>query len=134
MQPLPLSLVCYSSSLSLRVRAHLSQSTQAFNSLEMVILDLFYKFSITDALNLQKATAVPPTFSIKDTTVSSIQPFVIAAVDLDAPTPQTPTRAQIRHFLGGNFFASDSGDLVNTTAAVSEFRQPTPPAGSDPHR
>lgn len=38
--------------------------------------------------------------------------------------------AQIRHFLGGNFFNQD-GRLVNNTPAVSEFRQPTPPAGSD---
>lgn len=83
---------------------------------------------------ISKATAGPPTFSVRDIILSPIQPFVIAAVDLDAPTPQTPTRAQIRHFLGGNFFASDSGELLNSTAAVSEFRQPTPPAGSDPHR
>lgn len=81
-----------------------------------------------------KATAGPPTFAVRDTTVSPTRPFVIAAVDLDAPTPQNPTSAQIRHFLGGNFFVSDSGDLLNTTAAISEFRQPTPPAGSDPHR
>ncbi|PPQ74848.1 hypothetical protein CVT24_002906 [Panaeolus cyanescens] len=60
-------------------------------------------------------------------------PFVIATVDPDAPTPQSPTVAQIRHFLGGNFFLE--GDrLVNRTAAISEFLQPTPPAGSDAHR
>ncbi|KAJ7445215.1 PEBP-like protein [Mycena galericulata] len=44
-----------------------------------------------------------------------------------------PTAAQIRHFLGGNFF-NDGGRLVNTTPAISNFLQPTPPAGSDPHR
>ena len=66
----------------------------------------------------------------------------MAAVDLDAPTPQDPTEAQIRHFLGGNFelrldpAGVDRGlvRLANSTPALSEFRQPTPPAGSDPHR
>jgi len=60
----------------------------------------------------------------------------VAAVDLDAPTPQAPTSSQIRHFLGGNFIRSPSKSflLSNTTPAISEFRQPTPPAGSDPHR
>lgn len=62
-------------------------------------------------------------------------------VDLDAPTPQSPTNAQIRHFLGGNFKLEPSGSnllgptiLRNSTPAVTEFHQPTPPAGSDPHR
>ena len=58
-------------------------------------------------------------------------------VDLDAPTPQAPTLSQIRHFLGGNFHlvsGEDRQNLVNSTAALSEFLQPTPPAGSDPHR
>ncbi|KAF8989101.1 phosphatidylethanolamine-binding protein [Cyathus striatus] len=67
-------------------------------------------------------------------------PFVIAAVDPDAPTPQNPTNAQIRHFLGGNFVPAQVGPLIstpllkNSTPAVSDFKQPTPPAGSDPHR
>ena len=61
-------------------------------------------------------------------------PFVIAAVDPDAPTPQNPTNAQIRHFLGGNFAPNRLGLLSNSTPAISEFRQPTPPAGSDAHR
>ncbi|KAF9045288.1 phosphatidylethanolamine-binding protein, partial [Panaeolus papilionaceus] len=60
-------------------------------------------------------------------------PFVIAAVDPDAPTPQTPTSAQIRHFLGGNFFVEGT-QLVNRTADISAYRQPTPPAGSPAHR
>ena len=60
-------------------------------------------------------------------------------VDLDAPTPQQPTNAQIRHFLGGNFAlgtpdANGLSILSNSTPAVSEFKQPTPTAGSDPHR
>ena len=80
------------------------------------------------------ATAGPPHFSVLGP--ANQGPFVVAAVDLDAPTPQAPTSAQIRHFLGGNFIRSPSKSflLSNTTPAISEFRQPTPPAGSDPHR
>ncbi|TDL23194.1 PEBP-like protein [Rickenella mellea] len=85
-------------------------------------------------------TAIPPTFSIV-VNGPGRRPrgeFVVAMVDLDAPTPQTPTSAQIRHFLGGNFTPlRDRGGLAllsNSTPAVSGFLQPTPPAGSDPHR
>ena len=65
--------------------------------------------------------------------------FVVAMVDLDPPTPQVPTEAQIRHFLGGNFHLQQAGSdgvalLKNSTPAVSNFLQPTPPAGSAPHR
>ncbi|KAF7298888.1 CEN-like protein 2 [Mycena indigotica] len=76
-------------------------------------------------------TAGPPTFHVDGDVGKG--PFVVAAVDPDAPTPQTPTSAQIRHFLGGNF-VNEGGLLVNKTPAISEFRQPTPPAGSDAHR
>ncbi|KXN88547.1 CEN-like protein 2 [Leucoagaricus sp. SymC.cos] len=78
------------------------------------------------------ATAGPPTFSISGSDCEG--PFVVAAVDPDAPTPQDPTSAQIRHFLGGNFTPGANGLLSNSTPALSEFRQPTPPAGSDAHR
>ncbi|KAF8148255.1 phosphatidylethanolamine-binding protein [Crassisporium funariophilum] len=80
----------------------------------------------------RNATAGPPTFRVIGE--AGRGPFVVAAVDPDAPTPQTPTSAQIRHFLGGNFILEDSSLLTNKTAAISNFRQPTPPAGSDPHR
>ncbi|KAL4249293.1 PEBP-like superfamily protein [Abortiporus biennis] len=65
----------------------------------------------------RNATAIPPIFTVRNRVFSPRQEFVVAAVDLDAPTPQSPINAQIRHFLGGNFTP-----------------QPTPPAGSDPHR
>ena len=59
-------------------------------------------------------------------------------VDPDAPTPQNPTSSQIRHFLGGGFHLQTEGGfgavLVNNTPALSEYRQPTPPNTSDPHR
>lgn len=83
----------------------------------------------------KSATAGPPVF--RTIGPSGRGPFVVAAVDLDAPTPQNPTVAQIRHFLGGDFFLQTPREphlLTNNTPAISQFRQPTPPAGSDPHR
>ncbi|KAI0291838.1 phosphatidylethanolamine-binding protein [Russula brevipes] len=66
-------------------------------------------------------------------------PFVVAAVDLDAPTPQLRNVTQIRHILGGGFQLDPWSDqdvrpLVNTTPALTEWLQPQPPQGSDPHR
>lgn len=78
-------------------------------------------------------TAHPPTFTIRGE--GNPGPFVVVAVDPDAPTPQSPTLAQIRHFLGGSFVPNASTFVLsNSTAAVSEWLQPAPPAGSDPHR
>ncbi|KIJ54150.1 hypothetical protein M422DRAFT_775343 [Sphaerobolus stellatus SS14] len=84
-----------------------------------------------------------PTWSIPsfDQRLTS-ETFVVAMVDPDAPTPEDPTDAQIRHFLGGNFklkghIATGLGlgaALVNSTPALSEYRQPTPPNTSHPHR
>ncbi|THU84052.1 PEBP-like protein [Dendrothele bispora CBS 962.96] len=84
----------------------------------------------------RNATAGPPVFSVSSDTADAAGPgpFVVAAVDPDAPTPQQPTSAQIRHFLGSDFTQEADGALVNSTAAISGFRQPTPPAGSDAHR
>ncbi|KAG6909253.1 hypothetical protein DXG01_001435 [Tephrocybe rancida] len=85
----------------------------------------------------RNSTAGPPTFSAIGDIGNG--PFLIATVDPDAPTPQAPTSAQIRHFLAPNFFANGRPftpvqSLDNGTAAISEFLQPTPPAGSDAHR
>ena len=62
-------------------------------------------------------------------------------VDPDAPTPQNPTVAEVRHFLGGNFRLDRSPSaigagtpLVNNTPALSDYLQPSPPNTSDPHR
>lgn len=88
----------------------------------------------------RNATAGPPTFAAVDNGSGDLGrgPFVVATVDPDAPTPQDPTEAQIRHFLGPNFLAALPSDrlhpLKNITAALSEFLQPTPPAGSPAHR
>ncbi|CAA7265467.1 unnamed protein product [Cyclocybe aegerita] len=84
----------------------------------------------------RNATAGPPTFSLRSNASVGTGPFVIASVDPDAPTPQDPIRASIRHFLGGSFVLSgtESGVLANSTPALTEYRGPNPPAGSDPHR
>ena len=84
-------------------------------------------------------TAIPPVFGIQNASTNTSSSFVVAMVDLDAPTPQDPSVAEIRHFLGGNYElqAADSNGLsilTNNTPALSEFIQPSPPAGSDPHR
>ncbi|KAG6899683.1 hypothetical protein C0993_007944 [Termitomyces sp. T159_Od127] len=82
------------------------------------------------------ATAGPPSFS----TVGDIGngPFVVMAVDADPPPPFI---AQIRHFLGPNFFSevrtigpADIRALVNTTPAIEEFIQPAPVPGTGAHR
>ncbi|KAI5121062.1 hypothetical protein M0805_008578 [Coniferiporia weirii] len=85
-------------------------------------------------------TALPPSFGIQCTGSAIPEgPFVVAMVDLDAPTPQNRSLAEVRHFLGGNFDlghpnAHGLALLSNSSPAVTEFQQPSPPAGSDPHR
>jgi len=88
----------------------------------------------------RNATAGPPGFAVAGDSDSGLGlgPFVVATIDPDAPMPQDPTEAEVRHFLGGNFLAASLNDgvrpLKNTTAAISPFKQPTPPAGSPAHR
>lgn len=90
-------------------------------------------------------TALAPTFGIRpfgSTLDPGVGPFVVSMVDLDAPIPQDPSLAEIRHFLGGDFMLTGCGTgssdgvalFSNTSAAISDYVQPAPPAGSDPHR
>ena len=84
------------------------------------------------------ATVGPPRFAVRGNIAKS-QKFVVATVDPDAPTPQNPTSAQIRHFLAGNFVRGAGlpfGEkaLVHETVPLSGWLQPTPPAGSPAHR
>ncbi|TFK94650.1 PEBP-like protein [Polyporus arcularius HHB13444] len=96
--------------------------------------------SVTPGLNLtREQTALRPTVSFTSNTTSfAQQTFILAMVDPDAPTPQNPTVAQIRHLLAPNITLSGSlatgALLVNNSPAISDFQRPTPPAGSDPHR
>lgn len=90
-------------------------------------------------------TAIAPTFGIRssgNTADPGIGPFVVAMIDLDAPTPQNTTYAELRHFLGGDLILKDCDDrttsgvasLSNMSVAITDYVQPAPPAGSDPHR
>lgn len=80
-----------------------------------------------------------PTFAVvasasQNNATSANQTFVLVIVDPDAPTPQNTSISQFRHMLAGNMHANESGILTNSSAALSDFVPPTPPAGSDPHR
>ncbi|KAJ3567080.1 hypothetical protein NP233_g6596 [Leucocoprinus birnbaumii] len=90
-------------------------------------------------------TAGPPVFNLINPSNPLGQnagpgPFVIAAVDPDAPSPTNTSNAQVRHFLGGDFLPArlpipgagsvESPLLSNTSAAISDWRQPTPTMGN----
>ncbi|TFY66554.1 hypothetical protein EVG20_g4530 [Dentipellis fragilis] len=64
--------------------------------------------------------------------------FVLAMVDPDAPTPQNTSLAQVRHIIAGDIHVSPGSNnhsqLVNSSAALTEYLNPSPPPGSDPHR
>lgn len=60
--------------------------------------------------------------------------FVVAMLDLDAPTPQDPIYAQIIHTLGGNYTLQKPDRrgvslLSNSTPALVYYLQPAPSAG-----
>ncbi|KZV86482.1 PEBP-like protein, partial [Exidia glandulosa HHB12029] len=59
---------------------------------------------------------------------------VLITVDPDAPTPQDPSVAQVRHFLAPDFVSDGTGPLTNRTPALSPYIGPQPPAGSHAHR
>ncbi|CCO35205.1 OV-16 antigen OS=Onchocerca volvulus GN=OV16 PE=2 SV=2 [Rhizoctonia solani AG-1 IB] len=84
-------------------------------------------------------TLIPPEISVQGLKGG---PYVVAIVDPDAPSRATPTVSQIRHLLAANFTVSNTRSkyvpqsfvLKNSTAAVNDYRPPTPPVGSGPHR
>ncbi|KAI0375795.1 PEBP-like protein [Pilatotrama ljubarskyi] len=131
---------------------------QAFNSAKIVpdVLPSFNPTALLNVVFLDNTTGVsanvtpganltreqnalrPQVFLTSNDTSLAGQTFVLAMVDPDAPTPQNPTAAQIRHLLAPGLQANGSlatgAALVNNTPAISDFLRPTPPAGSDPHR
>ena len=83
------------------------------------------------------ATSRPPAFSLRAPVPAEMGkgPFVVAIVDPDAPTPENPTNGPVRHFLGGDFVLNDDGvTLKNNTPAITEYVEPNPADGSQPHR
>ncbi|KAI0720274.1 phosphatidylethanolamine-binding protein [Cerioporus squamosus] len=112
----------------------------SFNPVGLLNVVFLDNVLVTPGLNLtREQTALRPTVSFtSNTTTFAQQTFVLAMVDPDAPTPQNPTVAQIRHLLAPNITLNGSlasgALLVNNSPAISDFQRPTPPAGSDPHR
>ncbi|KAG8712682.1 hypothetical protein FRC09_019576 [Ceratobasidium sp. 395] len=106
------------------------------------LLYLTYKGNLSDGSNAK--VVLPGLVSRETLSVTGLKsgPYVVAIVDPDAPSRATPTSAQIRHLLAGNLTVSstrskhviDSFLLKNSTAAINDYRPPTPPAGSGPHR
>ena len=83
------------------------------------------------------ATSCPPAFSLRAPVPAEMGkgPFIVAIVDPDAPTPENPTNGPVRHFLGGDSVLKDDGvTLKNNTPAITEYVQPNPADGSQPHR
>ncbi|KAI5795660.1 phosphatidylethanolamine-binding protein [Geopyxis carbonaria] len=77
-------------------------------------------------------TAIRPTFTLRG--VDKKGTYIGVIVDPDAPSRRTPNFRNIRHLLAPNLHIKHGHTLVNTTSAASEYRQPSPPAGSGPHR
>ncbi|THU84051.1 PEBP-like protein [Dendrothele bispora CBS 962.96] len=143
---LPLFTVAYAQDTSLRTVRQAFEAANIPEDIEInfnpsVLLEVTFPQPSGKSITLhagvqlpRNATAGPPTFAVQG--AAGRGPFVVATVDPDAPTPQDPTEAQIRHFLGSDFFASggEPAPLTNRTPAISDFLQPTPPAGSPAHR
>ncbi|THH19924.1 hypothetical protein EW146_g1357 [Bondarzewia mesenterica] len=89
-------------------------------------------------LSMEQTLLEPQFFLTSNDTSLQNQTFVLALVDPDAPTPQNTSLSQFRHLLAGDFHLNgDSLDhalLTNSSAAQTDYVNPTPPVGSDPHR
>ncbi|KAK0525948.1 hypothetical protein OC834_002556 [Tilletia horrida] len=59
--------------------------------------------------------------------------FTLIVADPGAPS-NNYNGLVVRHCLGNNFTVSDQGELKNTSALVTRYFGPAPPAGSGPHR
>lgn len=73
----------------------------------------------------------PPSYAIGVGAVNTSTPLVVIMVDPDPPSPAHPTLADYRHFVGGDFFASqvpgtNLAKLTNSTPALSDYVIPTP--------
>ncbi|KAK0487069.1 PEBP-like protein [Armillaria novae-zelandiae] len=148
--PLPemLRVFTFALLLSLFALAVLSQDTslrevkQAFDNAnipEDIALPFDPRFILEVSLPQTSGSAIVLKAGVQLPRNATVGPPSFTLVGLDARDgPFNPTNAQVRHFLGGNFEPSrlsrGRAILTNTTAAVSNWRQPTPTAGSDAHR
>ncbi|KZV97634.1 PEBP-like protein [Exidia glandulosa HHB12029] len=106
-----------------------------------VLLSVTYNgvpFEIGDFLDPDD-TKNPPSFGINTTDSSYANvSFLLAILDPDAPKPQKPENAPFRHLLAPDYksAAPHRGAYVfsNSSAALTEYTEPDPPEGSDPHR
>jgi phosphatidylethanolamine-binding protein (PEBP) family uncharacterized protein len=97
---------------------------------------------VTAGVNLtMNQTANIPSFAIVSNNTQIIgKPYLMAIVDPDAPTPQSPNVSQFRHFLGADYISNGStnGEFVlmnkSKTATLTDYVGPTPPKDSDAHR
>lgn len=133
---------------------------QKFSS-ECVVPDVLASFNPTAFLyltytgNLSDGTTakvvLPGTSFARNDTLSTPQfsvdgvkngTYVIAIVDPDAPSRANPIVSQIRHMFATNFTISNTRSnfvprgmvMQNSTAAISPYFPPNPPAGSGAHR
>lgn len=60
--------------------------------------------------------------------------YTLAIIDPDAPTPQDPTSAQIRHWLVADITPSGASTNYSSGTVLSAYKSPAPPAGSAAHR
>lgn len=85
-------------------------------------------------------TVGPPNFAVdKDFEINLGQRFVVVGIDPDAPSRQNQSLGPVRQFLGSDYvFKSNviTGDrlLKNLSGPITPWIQPSPPAGSGPHR
>jgi len=115
----------------------------------MAILNVVFRdqaantsIDVIPGMNLTvEQTLLEPHFFLSDSGATlDNHTFVLVMVDPDAPTPQNRSLAQIRHIVAGDLLVNGTMDddlgasLTNTSAALTDFLNPTPPAGSGPHR
>ncbi|KDQ20885.1 hypothetical protein BOTBODRAFT_183595 [Botryobasidium botryosum FD-172 SS1] len=104
-----------------------------------------YKTVLPNTPLAREDTQAIPEFSVKvDATATpwaTTKKFVLAIVDPDAPSRETPTRGQIRHLLATDVLAGSASTRVEgartlsfPVSPVSPYRGPSPPAGSGYHR
>lgn len=60
--------------------------------------------------------------------------YTVLMIDPDAPTPQNPTSALIRHWLVSDVAPTTTPANISSGNVLSAYRSPSPPANSTAHR